>query len=118
MSRASHSSRDRVRIADRRIRSSFPRPLTSSAAATGLARLGFRRGDVLAIYSPNLPEYAVCFNAVASLGGASTTINPLYTADEAAKQLADAGGSSASAIWLRLKSTFNHFASSLSVGIF
>src|SRR5881396_3725467 len=60
-------------------------------AATGLARLGFRRGDVLAIYSPNLPEYAVCFNAVASLGGASTTINPLYTADEAAKQLADAG---------------------------
>ena len=60
-------------------------------AATALARLGFRRGDVLAIYSPNIPEYAVCFNAVASLGGASTTINPLYTADEAAKQLADAG---------------------------
>ena len=87
-------------------------------ATTGLARLGFRRGDVLAIYSPNIPEYAVCFNAVASLGGASTTINPLYTADEAAKQLADAGGSSASAIWLRPKSTFNHFSSSLSVGIF
>ena len=60
-------------------------------AATGLAALGFRRGDVLGIYSPNIPEYAVCFNAVASLGGASTTINPLYTADEAAKQLADAG---------------------------
>src|SRR5215475_3902342 len=60
-------------------------------AATGLAGLGFRRGDVLAIYSPNLPEYAVCFNAVASLGGASTTINPLYTADEAAKQMADCG---------------------------
>jgi acyl-CoA synthetase (AMP-forming)/AMP-acid ligase II len=60
-------------------------------AATGLAGLGFRRGDVLAIYSPNIPEYAVCFNAVASLGGASTTINPLYTADELAKQLADSG---------------------------
>jgi acyl-CoA synthetase (AMP-forming)/AMP-acid ligase II len=60
-------------------------------AATGLAGLGFRRGDVLAIYSPNIPEYAVCFNAVASLGGASTTINPLYTADEAAKQMADCG---------------------------
>lgn len=60
-------------------------------AATGLAGLGFRRGDVLAIYSPNIPEYAVCFNAAASLGGASTTINPLYTADELAKQLADSG---------------------------
>lgn len=60
-------------------------------AATGLARLGFRHGDVLAIYSPNVPEYAIAFNAVASLGGASTTINPLYTADELAKQLADSG---------------------------
>ena len=60
-------------------------------AATGLARLGMRRGDVVGIYSPNIPEYAVVFNAVASLGGASTTVNPLYTADELAKQLADSG---------------------------
>jgi acyl-CoA synthetase (AMP-forming)/AMP-acid ligase II len=60
-------------------------------AATGLARLGFRQRDVLAIYSPNIPEYAIAFNAVATLGGGSTTINPLYTADEAAKQLVDAG---------------------------
>src|SRR5262249_62279462 len=57
-------------------------------AATGLAGLGFRRGDVLAIYSPNIPEDAVCFKAVASLGGASTTINTLYTADGLGKQLA------------------------------
>src|SRR5881397_1573369 len=47
--------------------------------ATSLGRRGFGRGDVLAIYSPNLPEYAVIFNAVASLGGINTTINPLYT---------------------------------------
>jgi acyl-CoA synthetase (AMP-forming)/AMP-acid ligase II len=60
-------------------------------AAAGLARRGFQRGDVLAIYSPNVPEYAVVFNAVASLGGSSTTINPLYTADELAKQLMDSG---------------------------
>jgi acyl-CoA synthetase (AMP-forming)/AMP-acid ligase II len=58
-------------------------------AATGLARRGFRQGDVLAIYSPNLPEYAVVFHAVASLGGINTTVNPLYTADELAKQLED-----------------------------
>jgi acyl-CoA synthetase (AMP-forming)/AMP-acid ligase II len=58
-------------------------------AAAGLARRGFRKGDVFAIYSPNLPEYAVIFLAVASLGGINTTANPLYTADELAKQLVD-----------------------------
>src|SRR5688500_2697409 len=58
-------------------------------AATGLARRGFRKGDVLAIYSPNVPDYAVVFNAVASLGGINTTVNPLYTAGELATQLKD-----------------------------
>ncbi len=58
-------------------------------AAAGLAKRGFKKGDVFAIYSPNLPEYAVVFLAVASLGGINTTANPLYTADELAKQLAD-----------------------------
>jgi acyl-CoA synthetase (AMP-forming)/AMP-acid ligase II len=58
-------------------------------AATALARRGFKKGDVFAIYSPNLPEYAVVFHAVASLGGIVTTVNPLYTAGELAKQLQD-----------------------------
>ena len=31
------------------------------AVAAGLAVRGFGRGDVLAIYSPNLPEYAAAF---------------------------------------------------------
>jgi acyl-CoA synthetase (AMP-forming)/AMP-acid ligase II len=60
-------------------------------AATGLARRGFRKGDVLGIYCPNCPDYAVAFHAVASLGGTNTTVNPLYTADELAKQLQDSG---------------------------
>jgi acyl-CoA synthetase (AMP-forming)/AMP-acid ligase II len=58
--------------------------------ATGLARRGLRKGDVAAIYSPNCPEYAVIFQAVASLGGVNTTVNPLYTADELTTQLKDA----------------------------
>jgi acyl-CoA synthetase (AMP-forming)/AMP-acid ligase II len=58
-------------------------------AGAGLARLGFKKGDVFAIYSPNLPEYAIIFLAVAAVGGINTTANPLYTADELAKQLAD-----------------------------
>jgi acyl-CoA synthetase (AMP-forming)/AMP-acid ligase II len=57
--------------------------------ATALARRGFKKGDVFAIYSPNVPEYAIVFHAVASLGGIVTTANPLYTAGELAKQLED-----------------------------
>ncbi len=59
--------------------------------AAGLAKRGFGRGDVMALYAPNVPEYAVLFHAVASLGGVNTTINPLYTAEELAFQLEDAG---------------------------
>lgn len=58
-------------------------------AAAGLAQKGFKKGDTFAIYLPNLPEYAIAFHAVAILGGINTTVNPLYTADELAKQLDD-----------------------------
>lgn len=60
-------------------------------AAFGLSRRGFRKGEVFAFYSPNLPEYVVAFHAVLTLGGVVTTVNPLYTADELAHQLRDAG---------------------------
>ncbi len=59
--------------------------------AAGLAARGFSKGDVLGIYSPNMPEYAVAFHAAASLGGISTTVNPLYTPRELAQQLTDCG---------------------------
>src|SRR6202022_2403971 len=59
--------------------------------AAGLARRGFGKGQVFAIYCPNLPEYAVVFLGVAMAGGINTTVNPLYTADELAKQLEDSG---------------------------
>ena len=58
--------------------------------ARGLHQQGFASGDVFAIYCPNLPEYAVVFYGVAMLGGINTTINPLYTVDELARQLNDA----------------------------
>ncbi len=60
-------------------------------AAVGLARRGLRKGDVLGILSPNVPEYAVAFHAVSTLGGVVTPVNPLYTPDEVAKQLSDSG---------------------------
>src|SRR5216684_7608097 len=59
--------------------------------AASLAKKGFKKGDVFGIFSTNCPEYAIAFHAVAMLGGINTTLNPLYTADEAAHQLSDAG---------------------------
>ncbi|MDQ2741844.1 MAG: AMP-binding protein, partial [Chloroflexota bacterium] len=59
--------------------------------AASLSRRGFEKGTVLAVYSPNTPEYAIVLYAVALLGGVSTTANPLLTAGELTTQLADAG---------------------------
>ena len=59
--------------------------------AVGLAARGFKKADVFGIFSPNVPEYAIAFHAVAMLGGITTPVNPLYTAAEAAQQLRDAG---------------------------
>ena len=61
------------------------------AVSAGLAARGFAKGDIFAIFSPNLPEYAVAFFGVSMAGGAVTTMNPLYTAEEVHRQLADSG---------------------------
>ncbi|MBV9326099.1 MAG: AMP-binding protein [Chloroflexi bacterium] len=61
--------------------------------AAGLSAHGLAKGDVLGIYSPNVPEYAAVFHATATLGGIATTVNPLYTPRELAQQLNDAKAS-------------------------
>ena len=61
------------------------------AVAAGLADRGFKKGDVFAIYSPNIPEYAVVFLGVSAAGGVNTTMNPLYTEEEVRRQLSDSG---------------------------
>ena len=58
--------------------------------AAGLAARGFARGDVLALYSPNLPEYALAAYGAMAAGGVVTGANPLLTTEELAGQLADA----------------------------
>jgi acyl-CoA synthetase (AMP-forming)/AMP-acid ligase II len=59
--------------------------------AAGLAERGFGKGDVFAIHSPNLPEYALAFHGIARAGGTITTVNPLYTVEELTFQLNDSG---------------------------
>jgi acyl-CoA synthetase (AMP-forming)/AMP-acid ligase II len=60
-----------------------------SIAAYNLSQRGLKKGDVFGILSPNCPEYAIAFHAVATLGGIVTPINPLYTKNEIAHQLKD-----------------------------
>ena len=52
---------------------------------------GFGHGDVLAILSPNRPEFAVVFIGGIRAGGVVTTINPLFTTGEIGQQLRDCG---------------------------
>jgi len=59
------------------------------AVAACLAERGFGKGEVFAHHAPNLPEYAVAFHAVATVGGVNTTANPLLRAEELAAQLKD-----------------------------
>ncbi|MEP6570186.1 MAG: 4-coumarate--CoA ligase family protein [Acidobacteriota bacterium] len=62
-----------------------------SRIAASLLKRGFKQGEVFGILSPNVPEYALAFHAVASLGGIISPVNPLYTEPEIAHQLKDAG---------------------------
>jgi acyl-CoA synthetase (AMP-forming)/AMP-acid ligase II len=59
--------------------------------AVGLAGRGFGPGDVIALYSVNLPEYAVALHGALAAGCTVTTINPLAVPHELATQLKDSG---------------------------
>src|SRR5215210_283761 len=64
-----------------------------SVVAYNLSQRGFKKGEVFGILSPNCPEYAIAFHAIATLGGIVTPINPLYIKTEIAQQLKDSGAS-------------------------
>ncbi|MDP6346279.1 MAG: class I adenylate-forming enzyme family protein, partial [Alphaproteobacteria bacterium] len=82
--------------------------------AGGLHRLGLRKGDVVAVQLPNLPEYLICFLAIARLGAVMTTLYMPHREREfetllghsrarAVICLADAGGFAAAACALGLR---------------
>jgi acyl-CoA synthetase (AMP-forming)/AMP-acid ligase II len=62
-----------------------------TAMTAGLSGRGFQKGDVFAICTPNVPEYAILFLAVTSLGGVVTTANPAYTVEKLVDLFRDAG---------------------------
>ncbi|MFD4141893.1 MULTISPECIES: 4-coumarate--CoA ligase family protein [unclassified Streptomyces] len=62
----------------------FHRRIAASFAAAGL-----RKGDVLALHSPNTVAYPAVFYGATRAGASVTTVHPLATAEEFAKQLRD-----------------------------
>jgi acyl-CoA synthetase (AMP-forming)/AMP-acid ligase II len=58
--------------------------------AAGLAARGFQKGDVLGLFMPNCPEFALAFYGTLAAGGVVMTINSLSTARDAEYQLRDA----------------------------
>ncbi|MFF2242583.1 AMP-binding protein [Arthrobacter sp. NPDC058130] len=61
------------------------------ALAGAVAAQGLGVNGVAAILCPNIPAFATVFHGLLRAGATVTTINSLYTADEIANQLTDAG---------------------------
>src|SRR2546421_2374436 len=59
--------------------------------ATGLQRLGIKKGDRVAIALPNIPQYPIAFYGALRAGAVVVPTNPLYTEREMQHQLADSG---------------------------
>jgi long-chain acyl-CoA synthetase len=59
--------------------------------ASGLAQIGLRKGDRVALMLPNCPSYIVAYYAILKIGGIVVNVNPMYVERELEFQLADAG---------------------------
>ena len=46
---------------------------------SALVKQGYGPSDVITIFSPNVPEFAVMYLAIAAIGGTVSAVNPLYT---------------------------------------
>jgi acyl-CoA synthetase (AMP-forming)/AMP-acid ligase II len=60
-------------------------------AAAGLMAHGVSKGDVLALCSPNCPEFAVAYYGALAAGALITTVNPLAPTGDLARQLEHSG---------------------------
>lgn len=59
--------------------------------ANALVRLGVKKGDRVAIYLPNCPQFAIAFFGTLKAGGVIAPVNPIYTPRELEFILQDSG---------------------------
>jgi long-chain acyl-CoA synthetase len=63
----------------------------STALAAGLLANGFERGDRLAVYLQNVPQFVIAMVATWKAGGIMVSINPMNRERELHYQLTDSG---------------------------
>jgi long-chain acyl-CoA synthetase len=61
----------------------------SDRFATGLSALGVKKGDKVAIFLPNIPQFVISYYGTLKLGAVETAISPLYKEREVEHQLND-----------------------------
>jgi acyl-CoA synthetase (AMP-forming)/AMP-acid ligase II len=59
------------------------------SAAAGLTRSGVRRGDVVAVHLPDVPELVLALHAVIAAGAVPTPVSPRSSVEDLTRQLAD-----------------------------
>jgi long-chain acyl-CoA synthetase len=59
--------------------------------ATALSGLGVQKGDKVALYLLNSPQYVIAYFAILAVGATVTPISPVYTSSEVRHQLTDSG---------------------------
>lgn len=65
----------------------------ANRCAAGLAHLGVRPGDKVALMLPNVPEFAIAYFGVLKAGGCVVPLNTLFKAAEIAYELEDSDAS-------------------------
>ena len=63
----------------------------SNRVAEGLARLGMGRGDRVALFLPNIPEFAAAYLGIQKLGAVAVSMNSTLRAEETRFILRDSG---------------------------
>jgi len=59
--------------------------------ASGLAQIGLKKGQRMAIMLPNCPQYVAAYYAILKIGGIAVNVSPMYVERELEFQLKDAG---------------------------
>lgn len=62
--------------------------------ATALSDIGVQKGDKVALYLPNCPQFVIAFFGILKAGATVTTISPVYISREVAYQLTDSEATS------------------------
>ena len=64
---------------------------TANRLANAMTAGGIQKGDRVALYLPNIPEFAVCYYAILKMGAIAVSVNPMLKSYELKYLLNDCG---------------------------